>query len=50
MFDAYLTYMTHTYTISYTNLAQITDLAQFVRLFQHCLSFDDYGVTMRRES
>lgn len=33
--------------IAYADLAFLSDLAQFVRLFEDCLSFDDTGLTMQ---
>ena len=35
-----------TYTISYAALAQITDLARFVRLFEASLLFGEHGLTI----
>ena len=32
--------------IRYTTLTQLADLAEFVRLFEHVLAFDDVGLTM----
>jgi len=36
--------------ISYADLAFVTSLAGFVKLFEDCLLFDDAGLTMQRRA
>ena len=35
--------------VRYATLAELADLAEFVRLFEHVLAFDDTGLTMITE-